>query len=131
MLAIIKKEDHLKSAAESILENIVESKITGVYASTASMQEIVFWFHNRQLFTELISAINILSHLRNLEWVPLTPDVCITASLLLNEYKLSPFDAYHAATAISRDKIIISTEHIYDKIKGVTRINPADLASSV
>ena len=59
--------------------------------------------------------------------VPITPEICLTASLLISEYKLFPFDAYHTATAISRDKTILSilsTEHIYNKIKGITRIEP-------
>jgi predicted nucleic acid-binding protein len=95
------------------------------------MQEIVFWFYNRQLLKELTAAVNILSHLRNVEWVPLTPEVCLTASLLISEYKLSPFDAHHAATAISRDKTILSTEHVYDRIKGVTKIEPNEFANSL
>jgi len=32
----------------------------------------------------------------------------LTASILINEYKVSPFDAYHIATAVSRDKIVLS-----------------------
>ncbi len=130
-MAAIKSEDRLKPAAEQILEKIDTGAIKGVYASTAAMQEIIFWLYNRQLFRELSSAINILSHLRNVEWVPLVPEVCLTASLLINEYKLSPFDAYHAATAVSRDKTILSTEHVYDKIKGVTRIEPVDFTNNL
>jgi predicted nucleic acid-binding protein len=127
----MKSEDRLKPAAELILDKIDSGKVKGVYASTASMQEIVFWFYNRQLLKKLTAAVNILSHLRNVEWVPLTPEVCLTASLLISEYKLSPFDAYHAATAISRDKTILSTEHVYDKIKGVTKIEPNEFAKSL
>ena len=127
-MAAIKNEDRLKLPAERILENIDAGKIKGVYASTAAIQEIVFWFYNRQLLKELTAAINILSHLRNIEWIPLTPEVCLTASLLISQYKLSPFDAYHAATAISRDKTIVSKEHVYDRIKGVTRIEPSEFA---
>jgi predicted nucleic acid-binding protein len=130
-LAAIKSEDHLKPAAEKILEKIDAGKVKGVYASTATMQEIVFWFYNRQLLKELTAAVNILSHLRNIEWVPLTPEVCLTASLLISEYKISPFDAYHAATAISRDKTILSTEHVYGMIKGVTKIEPTEFANSL
>ena len=64
-----------------------------------------------------------LIHLKNVEWVAVTPDICLTASLLINEYKISPFDAYHAATAISRDKTILSTNNAYDRIKGIERIS--------
>ena len=130
-LAAIKKEDRLKPAAEQILEKIDSGELKGVYASTAVMQEIVFWFYNRQLLSELSLAVNVLSHLRNVEWVAVTPDICLTASLLINEYKTSPFDAYHAATAIIRDKTILSSEHIYDKIKGITRLEPTEFSKSL
>lgn len=114
--------------AESILEKIDSGKLKGVYASTAVIQEVIFWFYNRQLFNELALAVNVLSHLRNVEWVAVTPEICLIASLLINEYKTSPFDVYHAATAIPRDKTILSTEGVYDKIKGITRIEPTAFA---
>jgi predicted nucleic acid-binding protein len=130
-LAVIKKEDRLKPAAEKILEKIDSGELKGIYASTAAMQEIIFWLYNRQLYRELSLAVNVLSHLRNVEWVPITPEICLTASLLINEYKTSPFDAYHAATAIPRDKTILSTEHIYDKIKGIIKIEPIEFVKNL
>jgi len=126
LLASIKKEDRLKPVAMRILEEVDSGNLKGVYASVAATQEIVLWFYNRQLFGELVKAVNALVHLRNLEWVELTPEICLTASVLINEYRVSPFDAYHVATAISKDRIILSTEHIYDKIKGVKRIDPKE-----
>jgi predicted nucleic acid-binding protein len=131
ILAAIKKEDRLKPSAERILDKIDTGELKGIYASTAAIQEIVFWFYNRQLFSQLSTAVNTLSHLRNVEWVAVTPEICLTASLLINENKLSPFDAYHAATAITRDKTILSTEHIYDKIKGITTIEPVKFAKDL
>jgi hypothetical protein len=67
-LAAIKKEDRLKPVAEVILEKIDSGAIKGVYVSTAAMQEIFFWLYNRQLLRELTIAVNVLSHLRNVEW---------------------------------------------------------------
>jgi len=86
----------------------------------------VFWFFNRKLLKELVDAVNALIHIRNLEWAGITHDICLTASILMNEYGVNPFDSYHAATAISRDKKILSKEHAYDVIKGVERIEPKD-----
>jgi predicted nucleic acid-binding protein len=130
-LAAIKKEDRLKPTAEKILEKIDSGELKGVYASTAAVQEVIFWFYNRQLLSELALAVNILTHLRNIDWIAVTPDICLTASLLINEYNISPFDAYHAATAIFRDKTILGTEQVYDKIKGITRIDPAEFAKDL
>lgn len=131
MLSVIKKEDRLKPTAERILEEIDSGELKGVYASTAVIEEVIFWFYNRQLFSELAKAVNILTHLRNLEWIAITPQTCLTASLLIDEYNIAPFDAYHVATAILRDKTILSTEHIYDKIKGIKRIDPSEFAKDL
>lgn len=131
LLASIKKEDRLKLVAEKVMERIESGNLTGVYASVAAIQEIIFWFYNRQLFSELVSAVNALTHLRNLEWVELAPEICLTSSVLVNEYKMSPFDACHVATAISRDKVILSTEHVYDRIKGIRRVDPNELVAEL
>lgn len=131
LLAVLKKEDRLKPAAEKILEKIDAGQIKGIYASTAVIQEVIFWFYNRQLLSELARVVNVLSHLRNVEWVAITPEVCLTASLLISEYNTSPFDAYHLATAILRDKTILGNEHVYDKIKGITRIDPAEFVKEL
>lgn len=79
----------------------------------------------------MIIAINALTHLKNLEWVPISSDICLTSTLLMSEYGLNHFDSYHAATAISRDKKILSTEHVYDRVKGIERTNPIEFAKSL
>ncbi len=127
-MAFVKREDRLKPVAEKILVGIHSGKLRGFYASAATMQEIVFWFFNRGLFKELVDAVNALIHIRNLEWIGITPEMCLNASVLIDEYGINPFDSYHAATAISGDKKILSTEHIYDRIKGIERIDPRDFA---
>ena len=90
-----------------------------MYASTATLQEIIFWFFNRGLQREMIPAINAISHIDNVRWIPLTPEICLTSTMLIKEYSINPFDAYHAATAV------------YDRIKGITKINPETYASQI
>jgi len=68
-----------------------------------------------------------MRQLPNIEWVPLDPDTCLKATILIKEYTISPFDAYHAATALSRDATIISTDHAYRRIPGITLIDPYEL----
>jgi bifunctional DNA-binding transcriptional regulator/antitoxin component of YhaV-PrlF toxin-antitoxin module/predicted nucleic acid-binding protein len=131
LLAAIKKEDRLKPVSAKILYAIDSGKLKGVYASTAAIQETIFWLYNRQLFDELIKAVNFLSHVRHIEWISLTPEICTAAALLIGEYNITPFDAYHLATAISMDKTILSTEHIYEKVKGVKKIEPIDFAKNL
>jgi len=131
LLASIKKEDRLKPIAEKVLREIDSGKLEGVYASTAAIQEMVFWFYNRQMLNELVRAVNAILYLRNVEWVAITPEICLTASIIINEYGVSPFDAYHIATALQKDRTILSTEHVYDSIKGIRRIDPKELVEKL
>jgi len=66
LLAYVKKEDRLKPVARKILRGINSGKLKGFYASTAVLQEIIFWFFNRNLIKELIDAINALIHIKKL-----------------------------------------------------------------
>ncbi len=40
------------------------------------------------------------------------------------KFSLGVFDSIHAAVALSKDKKIVSTDHIFDKIPGLKRIKP-------
>jgi predicted nucleic acid-binding protein len=120
----MKESDRLKPTAKAVLEKIDSGELKGIYASVAAIQEIVFWFYNNRLVNDLTKSVSILTQLRNVEWVALTPEICHMASMLMKDYSIGPFDAYHCATAIFRDKVIISTDHVYNKIDGITRIDP-------
>jgi hypothetical protein len=50
----------LKPIAEKILKEIDSGKLKGIYASIATIQEIIFWFYNRKMFNELVKAVNAL-----------------------------------------------------------------------
>ncbi len=121
-IAVIKERDRLKSTASNILENIEAGKISGAYASVAVVQEIVFWLLREGRATDILTTVDALLNIKNLEWIDLSQEICLNAAALIEEYQLSPFDAYHAATAISRDSKILSSDHAYDKIKSIERV---------
>lgn len=126
-IAVIKERDRLKRAASNIIEGIENGEIREAYASVAAIQEIIFWLLKENRSSDIITAVNALLNIRNLEWVELNKEICLNAAALMEEYGLGPFDAYHAATAISRDRRIVSSDHAFDKIKSVERINPLSL----
>jgi predicted nucleic acid-binding protein len=72
-------------------------------------------------------AVNALKILPGVEWVSLSPDICLEAAIIMKEYGVGPFDAYHAATSMSRDSVVVSTEHVYGKIPGLTVLDPNEL----
>jgi hypothetical protein len=53
LLAVIKKEDHLKPVAEKILEKIDSGQLKGVYASTAAFKKSYFWLFNQHYLANL------------------------------------------------------------------------------
>ena len=131
LLAYMKKSDWLKPTAEKILSRVASGDIPGAYASTATLQEIIFWFYNRDMHRELVQATNAITHMRNMRWIDLFPEICFTASMLIKEYMINPTDAYHAATAITKDKTILNMELVYDRIKGIRRIDPETYAEQL
>ena len=127
LIPIFKQSDRLAPLSEKILTDIQNGTNKGVYSSTATIQEIVFWLYNQGLHRESVDAVNAINSLKNIEWIPITPKICIDATILIEQYKLSPFDAYHASTALSRDSIILSTDQAYDRINQINRLNPEEL----
>lgn len=131
LVALAKSEDRLREAAERILSGVASGRVENAYASVASLQEVVFWFFNRGLVSEQTVALNALTSLPNLRWVPITPRICLSASLLMKEHGLNPFDAYIAATALAEDGVVLSTEHIYNRINGIERIDPTEFSKGL
>ena len=129
LIPLFKKNDRHAETSERILIDIQNNVHTNVYSSTATIQEIIFWLYHQGKHRETIDAVNALNNLKNVEWVSVTPETCLKASILTERYKLSPFDAYHAATALSHDAVILSTDHAYDRIKEITRIKPETLVT--
>ena len=130
-IAVIKEEDRLKHASLKILKAIERRKLRSAYVSVASIQEIIFWLLNRGLKDKVLLTVSRVFGIKNLEWIPLDKEVFLTASALIEEYELGAFDAYIAATALLKDRTILSSDHIYDKIKGIKRVNPEEIAKKL
>ena len=93
--------------------------------------EIIFWLLNRGLKDKALLTVSRVFGIKNLEWIPLDKEVFLTASALIEEYELGVFDAYIAATALLKDRVVLSSDHIYDKIKGIKRVNPEEIAKKL
>ena len=130
-IAVINEEDRLKHASLKILKAIERRKLRSAYVSVASIQEIIFWLLNRGLKDKVLLTVSRVFGIKNLEWIPLGKEVFLTASALIEEYELGVFDAYIAATALLKDRVVLSSDHIYDKIKGIKRVNPEEIAKKL
>ena len=130
-IAVVKEEDRLKQASLKILKAVERRRLKNVYASVASIQEIIFWLLSRGFKDKILLTVSRVFEIKNLEWVPLNKEVFLTASALIEEYELGAFDAYIAATALLKDRVILSSDHIYDRIKGIKRVSPEEAAKQL
>jgi len=127
----VKQEDRLKWVADRFMLKVKEGSFAEVYASREALHEL-YYVSTREGCTvdECIRRAAALTLIPNLRFLPTTPEVDLLALSLMKNYGLtSVFDAYHAATALNQveDRVIASTDHVYDRIPGVKRIEPAEL----
>ncbi len=131
MYAYVKKQDWLKPTADIIFNAIVEGKLGSVHVSRMVLHELYYVSKNEGIdLNEYITRAASLTAIPYLSFHPTTVEVDLLALVLMKQYKVtSIFDAYHAATALNQepDHTVISTDHIYDNIPGITRIDPRNL----
>jgi len=130
LIAYIKKRDWLKPIATRIIDAIESGKIR-VQASSEVLHELYYVFSDFASIDIILANEARISSIRNLEFVEPDPAIYLTALSLMETYELtSIFDAIYAATTLSpktTDNKIISSDGIYDKIKGIERVDPREL----
>lgn len=127
VLAYVKEEDWLKEYSLKLLKAAEDNKLE-LYVSREIIHELYYLARRYnvdiRVFLEKIVA---LTRINNVRWIPTDIEIDLTALTLMIEYEInSIFDAYYAATTLLKDpdKIIISTDKVYDKIPGIKRIDP-------
>ncbi len=79
---------------------------------------------------EYIARAAALTSIANLKFLPTTSETDLLALTLMRQNGLSSiFDAFHAATTLNQveDHTIISTDHVFDRIPGLKRVEPRTL----
>jgi len=128
LYAFVKKSDWLKPTAERVMWMIKEDKFGDVAASLEALHELYYVSMEEGVpLDEYITRVAALTSIDNFKFLPTTTEVDLLALTIMRQYKLtSIFDAYHAATALNQvsDHTIVSTDEVYNKIPGLTRIDP-------
>ena len=131
ILAFYKKKDHLKTHANRLFSSIEEGKFGSVLVPSIFSVELYYVLRN---LTDMSSIRDIISHVAtfpNISVIPSTIDHQLAALYLLENYRLgSIFDAIYAAVSLSNDNLdhtIVSTDTIYDRIEGLTRLDPTNI----
>ena len=131
LVAHLKDRDWLKDVADKLLLRIAKGDFGEVLVSREVIHEIYYVLSRTGLSRrEILNRVGALTHIPNLKWIPTTVDVDLLALALMDQYGISSiFDAYNAATCLlyDKDRKIISTDNVYDKVVGLTRIDPRSL----
>ncbi len=131
ILAHLKEKDKLKEVAEKVFSKISKGELE-VIANRESLHEIYYILRDEEKLpiSDILSKIGALVSIPNLTWIPTTIDVDLLALALMQQYGITyTFEAYQIATCLlhDKDKTIISTNHDYDRVSLIKRIDPASL----
>ena len=131
LYAFVKEKDWLKAVAEKLIERIERGDFGDVYVCREVLHELYYVSAEEGVsLDEIIFRVNALTRIKHLNFVEISPEVELLALTLMKQYHItSIFDAYYAATALSvdPDKQIVSTDHVFDRIPGLKRVDPREL----
>jgi len=123
IFAYLNEYDQNHQVAEKIFQKLQNNEIT-LEISSVSLLEMELIYRSEKKEDQLLKDLSAVAALPNVTYIPLTPDIAVTSVYLRQTLNLTFFDSHYAATALNIDQKIISTDKAYNKIKGLTRINP-------
>ena len=121
IFAYLNEFDPHHNTAERIFKKLEKGEIT----VTLLEMELIYRSEGKE--DKLLQDLAALASLPNASYIPLTPDVALASVYLRQTLKLSFFDSHYAATALNTDRLIISFDQVYDRIPGLTRVDPESL----
>ncbi len=124
IFAYLNEYDPKHSVAEKIFEKLRSGGLAAEMSSV-NLLEMELVYRSEKMEHRLLRDLAALAALPNVNYVPLTPDVAVASVYLRQTLGLTFFDSHYAATALNRDRRILSFDKSYDKIPGLTRMDPA------
>lgn len=120
ILALIKKSDWLRPHVSlAKIKKPVTISLTIVEAELVTEREM-----GRKDSIEIADKV----HKLKIRVEPLTDKIIVKSNELRKKYEnLNIFDSMHAAACLMLKENIISTDHVFDQIEGVKRIDPREL----
>jgi predicted nucleic acid-binding protein len=126
VFAFLNRSDTNHRIAEKIFAKLEKGSLR-VELSSVSLVEMELVYKSESLEDRLLEDLSAVAALPNARYVPLTPDVALASVYLRNSTKLSFFDSHYAATALSRDRKIVSFDRMYDTVPGLLRTDPTNI----
>ena len=126
IFAYMNRADPKHNIAERVFEKLRRRDFS-FEVSSVSLVEMELIYKSEGVETRLLKDIAALAALPNVKYVALTPDVAVASVYLRQTLGLSFFDSHYAATALELDARIVSFDRAYDRVQGLTRIEPASV----
>jgi len=125
LIAFVNKADKHHNVADRVFRRIGNNKLKNIYVAVSALLEYEL-VHKSKGYEEdeIKEDLNLFGRYPNLREAPITTYILVRAVELRRTYNLTYFDSLHAATAISIDGKIISTDVVYDEIPELKRIDP-------
>jgi predicted nucleic acid-binding protein len=123
IFAYLNEYDPNHAIAERIFQKLQNGEIK-VEISSVSLIEMELIYRSEKMEDKLLKDLSAVAALPNVQYVALTPDVAVASVYLRQTLNLTFFDSHYVATALNLDRKIISFDRAYDKVPGLTRIEP-------
>ena len=128
LIAFVNRADKLHGVAVRIFNEIVNGRLGNVVVPTSAYMEYELVLKSKGYSEDTVSSdIEAFRRIRNLGEIPLTSEIIVKASELRRKYYITYFDSLHAASALSHDKTIISTDRVYREISELKAIDPREI----
>ena len=123
IFAYLNEFDPRHETAERIFGKLEKGEIAAGISSVSLLEmELIYRSQDRE--EKLLGDLAALASLPNVSYIPLTPDIALASVYLRETLNLTFFDSHYAATALNADKSIISFDQAYDRVPGLSRIDP-------
>ena len=123
IFAYLNEYDPNHVIAEKIFKKLKNAEIT-LDISSVSLVEMELIYRSEKIEDKLLKDLAAIAALPNVKYTPLTPDTAVASVYLRQTLNLTFFDSHYAATALNLDRKILSLDHAYDRVPGLTRIKP-------
>lgn len=127
IFAYLNKFDPKFKIAEDLFRMVKAGTLT-VSISSVALIEMELIYRSERKEKALLSNMAALGAIPNAIFEPLTPDIALSATHLREASNLGFFDSHYAAAALKSGSVIISFDRAYDRVKGLTRIDPSETA---
>ncbi len=119
-LNVLLGTDEASRGYEKILNLLKDGKFEG-FTSTLTYDEIFWKVKRMRSRPAAIDACDIFLTIPNLKFIEVNLEIIWAAHKLLQKYELAPRDAIHAAAALNKGCVMLSSDADFDKIKEMRR----------